>query len=153
MSIAPILRTVQVKAAPARAFELFAGHMEQWWPIGRTIGQNPHVAIVVEPRAGGLWFERDDDGHETRWGKVLAWEPPTRLLLAWQINTQWTYDADFQTEVELTFAPADGGGTLVTLEHRDLERFGADAASHAELLRGGWPGLLAGFAQHADSQS
>jgi uncharacterized protein YndB with AHSA1/START domain len=153
MSIAPIVRSVQVKAPPARAFDLFAGHMDRWWPKGRTIGGNPHVALVIEPRAGGRWFERDADGEETEWGKVLAWEPPSRLLLAWQINSQWAHDADCQTEVELTFTPAEGGGTVVTLEHRNLERFGADAARHADLLGGGWPGFLGGFAQYADTQS
>lgn len=153
MSIAPIVQTVVVKAKPERAFELFANHMEQWWPKGRTLGKSPHVAIVVEPRAGGQWFERDARGVETHWGKVLAWEPPSRLLLAWQINSHWTYDPSFVTELELTFEPAEGGGTRVRLEHRDLERFGADAAKHAEQLRGGWPRFVAEFAQYADAHS
>jgi uncharacterized protein YndB with AHSA1/START domain len=152
MSIAPIVRTVEVKAPPARAFELFATRMGDWWPRGRTVGKNPHAAIVVEPHAGGRWFERDADGEECHWGKVLAWEPPSRLLLGWQLTTAWAYDADFVTEVELTFAPAEGGGTLVTLEHRDLERFGADAERHAASLGGGWPTLLADFARFADTQ-
>lgn len=152
MSIAPVVCTVQVKAPPARAFELFAKQMAAWWPKGRTIGKNPHVAVIVEPRAGGQWFERDADGAETHWGKVLAWEPPSRLVFGWQINSQWTYDPDFLTEVELTFAPA-GGGTLVTLEHRGLERFGADAAKHAAALRGGWPTHLADFVRYANSHS
>jgi len=153
MSIAPIVRTVEVKATPARAFELFAARMAAWWPRGKTIGKKPHVTVVMEPHAGGRWFERDAEGTETHWGKVLAWEPPGRLLLAWQINSQWAFDPDFLTEVELTFAPAAGGGTLVTLEHRDLERFGADAAAHAATLDGGWPTLLGGFAQYADTQT
>jgi uncharacterized protein YndB with AHSA1/START domain len=151
MSIAPIIRTVVVKAAPARAFELYVTHMEQWWPKGQTIGKSPHVAIVLEPRVGGRWFERDADGTETHWGKVLAWEPPGRLLLGWQINSQWSYDPDFVTEVEMTFAPAEGGGTLITLEHRNLERFGADAARHAERLGGGWPKHLAQFVEYANA--
>ncbi len=151
MSIAPIVRTVQVKAPPARAFELFATRMADWWPKGRTVGKNPHEAIVVEPRAGGRWFERDAEGLEMQWGKVLAWEPPSRLLLGWQLNSTFTYDPDLVTEVELTFAPADGGGTLVTLEHRDLERFGADAARIADQLGGGWPNFLALFVQFADA--
>lgn len=152
MSIAPIVCAVQVKAAPAQAFEMFASQMAAWWPKGRTIGKNPHVAVIVEPRAGGQWFERDAQGNETHWGKVLVWEPPSRLVFGWQINSQWAYDPDFLTEVELTFAPADGG-TIVTLEHRDLERFGADAAKHAATLRGGWPTHLADFARYADSHS
>jgi uncharacterized protein YndB with AHSA1/START domain len=150
MTIAPIVHRIEVKAPPARAFDLFAARIGEWWPKGRSIGRNPHAAIVIEPVAGGRWFERDAEGNETRWGKVLAWEPPSRLLLGWQINTQWVFDPDLLTEVELTFAPADGGGTLVTLEHRDLERFGTDAAAHAGRLNGGWPGILGPFADYAD---
>jgi uncharacterized protein YndB with AHSA1/START domain len=153
MSIKPIIHSVRVKAAPDRAFSLFANRMGDWWPRGKTIGKEPHAAIVIEPRVGGAWFERDAAGKETRWGKVLAWEPPSRLLLGWQVNTRWTYDPDLLTEVELSFAPAPGGGTLVTLEHRNLERFGADAATHAESLRGGWPKLVGAFANLADTET
>jgi uncharacterized protein YndB with AHSA1/START domain len=149
MSIAPIECTVQVKLAPARAFDLFASHMQHWWPKG--IGKAPHAAIVVEPRAGGQWFERDAAGNETHWGKVLVWEPPSRLLLGWQINSGWSFDPDLLTEVEVTFAAAAGGGTLVTLVHRNLERFGTEAAAHTEKLRGGWPTRLGEFAHHADN--
>jgi uncharacterized protein YndB with AHSA1/START domain len=151
MTIAPIIRTVQVKAPPARAFELFALRMGDWWPKGGGVGKAPCVDVIVEPRADGRWFERDADGRETPWGKVLAWDPPGRLLLAWQLTPDWTYDPALVTEVELTFAAAEGGGTLVTLEHRHLEQFGARAAEHSEKLRGGWPvrfDLYARFANH-----
>jgi len=149
MTIAPIVRTVTVKIAPDRAFHLFATQMGHWWPRGRTVGSAPHVDIVVEPHPGGRWYERDADGQETPWGKVLAWEPPRRLLLAWQLDSRFRFDPDLLTEVELRFAPAKGGGTLVTLEHRDLERFGRDAASHADKLGGGWPIFLGHYADHA----
>ena len=153
MSIAPIVHSLEVKAAPARAFELYTQHMERWWPQGRTVGKNPHVAIVLEPRFGGAWFERDAEGTETHWGKVLAWEPPSRLVLAWQLTAQWTYDPDFVTEVEMTFAPLDGGGTRVTLEHRNLERFGATAQQHAESLNGGWPRFLDAYSQYTNENA
>lgn len=152
MSIAPIVRSVQVKAPPARAFELFARRMGEWWPKGRTIAKHPHVAIVIEPRAEGRWYERDAEGNETDWGRVLAWEPPTRLLLGWQLTREWRFDPGFVTEVELTFAPVGDGGTLVTLEHRNLECFGADAAQHAERLNNGWQGKLEEFAGYADER-
>jgi uncharacterized protein YndB with AHSA1/START domain len=153
MSITPVVHRIAVKTPPARTFELFVTHMDRWWPKGKTIGKQPHVAIVIEPRREGRWFERDADGNETNWGKVLAWEPPSRLLLGWQINTRWDYDPALLTEVELSFAAADHGGTLVTLEHRNLERFGADAVSHVQSINRGWPAHLAQFAEYADQNS
>jgi uncharacterized protein YndB with AHSA1/START domain len=149
MSIRPIVHTVLVKAPPARAFDLFTQSMGCWW--GGGIGKAPFSDVVIEPCEGGRWFERDADGVETQWGKVLAWEPPERLLLGWQINSQWRFDPDFLTEIELTFAPAEGGGARVTLEHRQLERYGPDAAAHVDKLRGGWPTKLGQFADHANS--
>jgi DNA-binding transcriptional ArsR family regulator/uncharacterized protein YndB with AHSA1/START domain len=153
MSIAPIVHKVEVKAPRSRAFDLFATRMGEWWPKGKTIGKAEHAAIIIEAHSGGRWLERDAAGNETRWGTVLAWEPPARLLLGWQINSEWGYDPGLLTEVEVTFAPADNGGTLVTLEHRNLERFGADAERHAERLRGGWPTMVGGFARYADAQT
>jgi uncharacterized protein YndB with AHSA1/START domain len=153
MTIAPIIQSVTVRAPPARAFDLFTSRMNQWWPARATIGKNPFVSIVLEPGAGGQWFERDAEGTETKWGKVLAWDPPERVLLAWQINSQFTYDTDFVTEVEISFTPTAQGGTTVTLEHRNLERFGADAERIAGLLGGGWPRHMADYAQFADSQT
>jgi uncharacterized protein YndB with AHSA1/START domain len=151
VSIAPILHSVEVKAPPERAFELFTASMGQWWPRGKTIGRNPHADVVIEPREGGRWFERDEHGHETQWGKVLAWEPPSRLLLGWQINTQWGYDPALLTELELSFVPLAGGGTRVMLEHRNLERFGKDAQAHASRINEGWPTMVGHFAQYADT--
>ena len=145
MSIAPIKHSVQVKVSPARAFELFATRMSDWWPGGKTIGKKPAVAVTLEPTSGGKWVERDEDGVTTQWGKVLAWEPPTRLVLGWQLNSAFIYDPDLLTEVELTFAPNEGG-TLVTLEHRNLERFGDAAERVAGQLAGGWPSRLADYA-------
>jgi uncharacterized protein YndB with AHSA1/START domain len=152
MTIAPIISSVTVKAPPARAFELFTANMGKWWPTKMTLGKNPPVDIVVTPRVGGKWFQRDAEGNEIQWGKVLAWDPPGRLLLAWQLNTEFAYDLNLVTEVELTFAPADNGGTVVTLEHRNLERFGAGAEQQAGLLSNGWSTLLDLFATHADAQ-
>ena len=80
---------------------------------------------------------------------MLAWSPPGRLLLAWQITSAFTYDAKFETELELIFV-AEGQGTRVTLEHRNFERFGDMAAKMAEMLGGGWPGIMEGFAAYAE---
>ena len=153
MTIAPVVKSVSVKAAPKRAFELFTSEMGRWWPARMQIGRSPFAAIVVEPHAGGRWFERDAEGAECEWGKVMVWEPPTRVLLGWQLNSRFAYDPEFLTEVELTFAPVAGGGSIVTVEHRNLERYGDDAEKIAGLLGGGWPTCLAEFAAYADAHS
>jgi uncharacterized protein YndB with AHSA1/START domain len=150
VSIAPIIRSVVVKADAPRAFELFTSRMQDWWPRGKTIGKQPHAAVVMEPWIDGRWFERDAQGNETVWGKVLAWEPPDRLLLGWQIGADWAYHPELLTEVELSFKPLAAGGTIVTLEHRNLERFGSEAARLRDLLDGGWPTLLDEFKKITD---
>ena len=146
MTIAPIVQTVQVKAPPARAFALFTGEIGRWWKKG--IGVQPFIDVVMEPHPGGRWFERSADGVETDWGRVLAWEPPGRLLLAWHLNASFAFDPDVFTEVEIAFQPVEAGMTNVTLEHRNLERFGNDAERIRGLLRNGWPGMLDGYMQH-----
>ncbi|MDB5367939.1 MAG: hypothetical protein JWM77_3866 [Rhodospirillales bacterium] len=154
MSIAPIRRTVTVKAPPQRAFERFTQQMAKWWPPSHHVGGEPFHEIVLEPRAEGRWFERDQQGREAQWGKVIAWEPPLsgkhgRVLLAWQLDASFKFDTDFVTELELTFA-LDGTGTRVTLEHRNLERYGDRAAELREKLDGGWPGIVEAYAAFTD---
>jgi len=145
MTIAPIVQSVTVAVPPDRAFVLFTGSIGRWWKRGMTIGAKPHEDVVIEPFVGGRWFERDEDGAEVDWGRVLAWEPPGRVLLGWQIDAAFRPDPDLTTEVEVTFVP-DGNGTSVTLTHRHLERFGESAERIAAQLGGGWPGLLQLFA-------
>jgi uncharacterized protein YndB with AHSA1/START domain len=149
MTIAPVIKTVDVRCAPARAFELFTGRMEAWWPASHHIGGTAFEDIVIEPFAGGRWFERGEDGSETLWGKVLAWTPPGQVLLAWQLRADFTYDPEFETELEITFEP-HGAGTRVRVEHRNLERFGAEAEAIAKTLGGGWPTIVEGFAAFTD---
>lgn len=152
MSIAPVACTVDVRVPPSRAFELFAQHMGAWWPRGRTPGGRPHVDLVVEPRAGGRWFERDDEGRETPWGKVLSWEPPHRLLLGWQLNNRFQYDAGILMEVDIRFDALPGAGTRISLEHRNIEQLGGEAADFAGKVGSGWPERLRDFASHAGEQ-
>ncbi len=147
MTIAPISRTVFVNASPEKAFRRFTEHMIDWWPAFATISKTPRSQIVLEPHVEGRWFERDDEGTETQWGRVLAWDPPARLLLTWQIDATWSFDPTFETELELTFVAKDGG-TEVTLEHRNLERYGESAAKQREMLDGGWPTIITNFAEN-----
>ena len=145
---APVRKSVTVNADAARAFEVFAGRIGTWWPHSHTIGSSPQKNIVLEPRAGGRWFEIGEDGSECNWGKVLAWEPPARLLLAWQIDGNWKYDPDLLTEVEVRFVSEGERLTRVEFEHRGLENYGdqAEAVRKSISSPGGWPGILEGYA-------
>ena len=144
---APVRRSVTVKASPTRAFEVFTGGIGRWWPPSHHVGAVPMKNAVIEPRAGGRWYEVGEDGSQCDWGRVLVWEPPSRLVLAWQLNSQFRYDADLVTEVEVRFTP-DGEATRVDLEHRNLERFGADAEKVGGQVGGtnGWRAILHHFA-------
>jgi uncharacterized protein YndB with AHSA1/START domain len=146
---APVRKSVLVKAAAPRAFEVFTQRMSHWWKPSHSINASPLVAAIIEPHEGGRWFERGADGSECQWGRVLVWEPPARLVLAWQINAQWQFDADLVTELEVRFLPDGDGMTRVELEHRCLERFGDNAAAIRDALDSpdGWNGLLAAFAE------
>lgn len=153
MSIAPVKCSVEVKGTAARAFEIFSKSAGAWWPRGRTPGRSPHVDLVIEPREGGRWFERDAEGTETQWGKVLVWDPPRRLILGWQLNHQFRFDPAVLTEVEILFEELPGGVTRVSLEHRNLERLGVEAEALAVKIRSGWPERLGNFAHYAVSHS
>ena len=146
-TLAPVRKSIRVSAPPARAFETFTSGMHRWWRHDYSINTSPIRDVVVEPRVGGRWFERGEDGTACQWGKVLAWEPPHRLVLAWQITAAWRFDPDLITEVEVRFT-ADGAGTLVELEHR-LEGYGAAAGQMREVFDGpgAWTGLLESFAR------
>jgi uncharacterized protein YndB with AHSA1/START domain len=150
---APVRKSITVKADAARAFAVFTGGIGRWWPRSHCIAASPQKDVVMEPKAGGRWYEIGEDGSHCNWGKVLAWEPPARVLLAWQISADWKYDPDFITEVEVTFTPLDGGSTRVDLEHRDIERFGDKLEPVRAALdsEGGWSGILKIYAEVAEA--
>ena len=153
MSVAPIVKSVTVKAAPEKTFELFTRQTAKWWKAGQTLGKHPHQDIVIEPKTGGRWFERDAEGNEVQWGKVLAFEPSHRLLLAWQIDKTFKYDPDLVTELEITFTPVASGGTIVRLEHRNLERFGEGTEKLVGIIDAGWAAHLTTFGGFADQRA
>ena len=150
-TIAPVKYTVTVPISAQRAFTLFTEGFNTWW-IGHHIGEAELAEAVIEPRADGRWYERGVDGTECDWGKVLVYEPPSRLVMTWQLNGQFQYDPDLShaSEVEVRFAEADGQ-TTVDFEHRYIERLGAGAEDLARSVAsgGGWPGILDLYAKAA----
>jgi uncharacterized protein YndB with AHSA1/START domain len=150
-----VRRSVVVEAPQERAFSVFTAGMTSWWPIeSHTIGSKPMAEAVIEPRAGGRWFERAADGTECDWGRVLAWEPPARVVLEWQISADWQADPDIHTEVEVRFTAEGGRRTRVDLEHRGLESFGERMEQMRAVFGsdGGWNGLLGRFADAATAR-
>lgn len=139
-------RTVTVNVSVERAFEVFVEQFGTWWPPEFRLGASAFTSIVVEPRAGGRWFERDAAGTECDWGRVLRWDPPQQIVLAWQIGPDWKFDPDLDTasEVSIRFIPEGERTTRVELEHTGFERRG----SEGEMVRqgvggtGGWTTCL-----------
>jgi uncharacterized protein YndB with AHSA1/START domain len=151
-TVQAVRKEIVVEAPQERAFRVFTEGIDRWWPKAHRIGKVEMQAAVLEPRVGGRWYERGTDGSECLWGKVLVYEPPRRLVLAWQINGQWQYDEAFSTEVEVRFTSEGPKRTRVELEHRDLERFGdaQEAVRQAFESPGGWTGLMALFEKAAN---
>jgi len=149
-----VAKTVRVSAPLAVAFDVFVG--QQWWPVDtHHLAESHGREVVLEPFAGGRWFERAADGTETDWGTVLAWQPPYRLLLTWQVSPRWTYEQDQVrgSQIEVTFTPEGPHATRVDFTHRHLERYGPDAERMRGILeqRGGGP--LTAFARHIAAQA
>jgi uncharacterized protein YndB with AHSA1/START domain len=141
-----VSHTLTVRAPVERAFAVFTDGFGSWWPATHHLGDSELADAIIEPRAGGRWYERNADGSECDWGHVIAWEPPRRVLLAWQLDADWRYDPDLITEVDVRFEP-DGDGTRVTFEHRHLERMGdrSEEVRRAIDSPEGWRGILAKY--------
>ena len=150
--IEPVKKQIIVNASQERAFAVFTAGIDRWWPRQHHIGKSPLKCAVLEQRAGGRWYSVSEDGSECEVGKVLSWEPPGRLLLAWQITADWQYDPAFVTEVEVTFTAQGPNRTHVELEHRGLERYGDRAAAFRNSVdsAGGWPKIVEQFAHCAE---
>jgi uncharacterized protein YndB with AHSA1/START domain len=118
--------SIVVDAPVERAFSVFTDDIGSWWPPEHHILQAELAEMVLEPWVGGHVYDRGVDGSECRWARVLAYEPPTRLVISWDISLQWQLEPDPQrtSEVEVRFAPEGPGRTRVDLEHRHLDRHG-----------------------------
>jgi uncharacterized protein YndB with AHSA1/START domain len=154
-SIPPLGGTVTVGVPVERAFRVFTVAFNSWWPAQYHIGQADIAEAVLEPRAGGRWYERGVDGSECDWGRVLTWEPPHRLVVTWQINGQWQFDPDpaHASEIEVRFTADGPEQTTVELEHRLLDRLVDGQALRDGITGGGgWGALLELFAKAAANQ-
>ena len=151
VTIAPVCKSVRVKASQPHAFEVFTAGLDRWWPRKASIGAAPMRATMIEPRLGGRWYEVGADGSQATVGKILLWDPPNRFIVSWDIDRHWKPNATVGSEVEVRFTIEGPEATLVELEHRKFEQMGAEAgASLRKDVDGGWPSILEGFRAAAE---
>ena len=152
VKIAPVRKSIDVKASQARAFEVFTSGLGRWWPRDHGIGKKPMKTAVMETRLGGRWYELAEDGSQATVGKIIVWDPPRRFVMTWDINSQWKPDTTVSSEVEVRFIPDGVNATRVELEHRKFEQMGAEAGeSMRKDVDGGWPGMLERFRAEAEA--
>ena len=145
-----VRREVVVDAPIDRAFAAFVERFGDFKPKEHNMLGVPIATTTFEPRVGGHIVDVGEDGSECRWARVLAYEPPCRVVFSWDISPYWQVETDPNraSEVEVRFVPEGEDRTRVELEHRHLERHGdgwegvRDGVAHDE----GWPLYLDRYA-------
>jgi uncharacterized protein YndB with AHSA1/START domain len=147
---ASLRRQIVVEAAIERAFAAFTERFGDFKPPEHTLLGTAVAETVFEPRVGGHIYDRGIDGTECRWARVLAYEPPHRVVFSWDISPQWQLEVDPEnaSEVEVRFVAEGPQRTRVELEHRHLDRHGPGWPALRDGVEGeeGWPLYLQRFA-------
>jgi uncharacterized protein YndB with AHSA1/START domain len=142
--------SIVVEAPIERAFQVFTEDFGRFKPSEHNLLQVEIAETVFEPRAGGHVYDRGVDGSECRWARVLAYEPPERVVISWDISPHWQIETDLAktSEVEVRFIPEAPDRTRVELEHRSIERHGEGWEGVREGVASdeGWPLYLQRFA-------
>ena len=145
-----IRTSVVVEAPVEKAFAVFVDDFDRVKPREHNMLGTDIAETVFEPRAGGHIYDRGVDGSECRWARVLAYEPPDRLVFSWDISPSWQVETDPEraSEVEIRFIAEAPERTRVELEHRNLDRHGAgwEAVREGVESPGGWPLYLQRYA-------
>jgi uncharacterized protein YndB with AHSA1/START domain len=148
---ATVRESILVEASADRAFEVFTDGIASWWPEDHHLLQGELAEMVFEPRVGGHVYDRAVDGSECRWARVLAYEPPHRVVFSWDIRCDWQLESDpaKTSEVEVRFVPEGPDRTRVELEHRHLERHGEGWENMRDAVGSpnGWRKGMEAFAQ------
>ena len=140
-----------VVAAPIeRAFSVFTDDFGRFKPREHNLLDVEIAETVFEPRVGGHLYDRGIDGSECRWARVLAYEPPDRVVISWDISPRWQLETDpaRTSEVEVRFIAETSDRTRVELEHRHLERHGEgwEGVRDGVAAEEGWPLYLERYA-------
>ncbi|MEV0717894.1 SRPBCC family protein [Asanoa sp. NPDC050611] len=145
-----VRRQVVVAAPVTRAFEIFTARFGDFKPKEHNLMRSPITETVFEPRVGGHIYDRAEDGTECRWARILAYEPPTRVVFSWDISPTWQVETNLSntSEVEVRFVADGPDRTRVELEHRNLDRHGPGWESVRDGVAddAGWPLYLDRYA-------
>ena len=145
------VRTSIVVEAPIdQAFSVFTDGLGSWWPPEYNLLEVDIAERVFETRVGGHVYDVGTDGSECHWARVLAFEPPNRLVISWDLSPQWQVETDPEktSEVEVRFVSEAPDRTRVELEHRNIDRHGDGWEGLRDQIGSdsGWPGALLRFA-------
>ena len=152
LATSAVVRRQLVVAAPIeRAFTVFTERLGDFKPPEHNLLGVPIAETVFEPRVGGHIYDRGVDGTECRWARVLAYEPPRRVVFSWDISPRWQVETEPEhtSEVEVRFVAETAQRTRVELEHRNLDRHGSGWRAVSDGVGGddGWPRYLARYAE------
>ncbi len=151
-----VRRQVVVNAPITRAFRVFTERFGDFKPREHNLLASPIAETVFEPRVGGHIYDRAEDGSECRWARILAYEPPHRVVFSWDIGPQWKIESDpaNTSEVEVRFVPEGDDRTRLELEHRHIDRHGPGWETLSEGVDAdqGWPLYLARYAALLDEE-
>jgi uncharacterized protein YndB with AHSA1/START domain len=147
---AVVRKQIVVEAPVERAFTVFTERFGDFKPPEHNMLESPIAETVFEPRVGGHIYDRGVDGSECHWARVLAYEPPDRVVFSWDISPQWQIETepDNVSEVEVRFVAEGPERTRVELEHRNIDRHGPgwEAITYGVQGDAGWPLYLSRYA-------
>jgi uncharacterized protein YndB with AHSA1/START domain len=150
-----VRNSIVVEAPIERAFSVFTDGFGTFKPREHNLLSVDIAATVFETHVGGNIYDRGVDGSECRWARVLAYEPPNRVVFSWDISPHWQIETDLDktSEVEVRFIAETPARTRVELEHRNLDRHGEGWETERDGVGGdqGWPLYLERFAEQVVS--
>jgi uncharacterized protein YndB with AHSA1/START domain len=145
-----INKQIVVDAPIDEAFHVFTDRFGDFKPPEHNLLGAAITETVFEARVGGHIVDRAEDGSECRWARILAYDPPSRVVFSWDIGPTWQLEpnAENTSEVEVRFTAESPTRTKVELEHRHLDRHGPGWENVRDGVdgAGGWPLYLDRYA-------